>query len=183
MVFEDETLGFHGFSQKLYLHLGSAYSKFHKMDPLCKLGFLCSEILLEGYRDVLTADPFLSGVVLANASSSFDTDLKYHRLKQESGPSPAVFLYTLPNVVIGEICIRHGLKGENIFFIDDQYNIDQQVDYINLILDESIVKFCIGGWVEFLDDHYDGFLYLTTKQDAKGLAPLNSKSIEQFYKH
>ena len=48
-------------------------------------------------------------LVLSNANASLDVDLKYAKTMQ-TGASPALFVYTLPNIVIGEISIRIILK-------------------------------------------------------------------------
>jgi 3-oxoacyl-[acyl-carrier-protein] synthase-1 len=34
-------------------------------------------------------------------------------------PSPALFVYTLPNIVTGEIAIRHHIQGETSFYVLD----------------------------------------------------------------
>lgn len=151
------------------------------MDNLSRLGFLCAELLLDGFRDIIKQDPYSSAIVLANANGSLDTDLKYHRTRLSLGPSPAIFVYTLPNIVMGEICIRHGIKGENIFFLDQAYDIASQVEYVNLLLDDSIATHCIAGWVDLLGNSYDGFLYLTKKGEATGFSPLEPRTIEQYY--
>ena len=97
------------------------------MDNLCKLGWLCSEILLKkdsGEPNVdqqkLLQDVPAESVclLLCNANSSLDTDLRYFDTISQMA-SPALFVYTLPNIVIGEICIRNGFQGENMFLIRD----------------------------------------------------------------
>lgn len=84
------------------------------MDDLCKLGYVAAEYLLEGK----TFAPLEMGMLLANAASSLHTDIRHQQLIDREGDqaaSPAVFVYTLPNVVSGEICIRHKIQGENTF--------------------------------------------------------------------
>ena len=70
------------------------YPKFFKMDPLCKLGFLASEILLrdEPERFVPRHD---RAVVLFNRSGSFASDSLYQHTIADAAnyyPSPAVFV-------------------------------------------------------------------------------------------
>ncbi len=62
-----------------------------------------------------------TGIILSNANGSLDVDLKYAKTMQ-AGASPALFVYTLPNIVIGEISIRHKIKGENAFFVFKDFN-------------------------------------------------------------
>lgn len=153
----------------VYQGLDLSYPKFHKMDNLSKLGWLTAEILLqytlinEQYK---TEDV---GLVLANANSSLDNDLKFHHSDIEVR-SPSVFVYTLPNIVIGEICIRHGFKGEHIFFIQDKFDAAFIYRQVNYLMDQDILEACICGWVDVLGEEYKAALYLVEKKN-------NGKSI------
>ena len=106
---------------EIYAHFEIAYPKFHKMDMLCKLGFLATEILLSGTDHQKKYGETETGLVLSNTHASLDVDLKYAKTIQ-TGASPALFVYTLPNIVIGEIAIRHHFKGENAFFVFKQFD-------------------------------------------------------------
>jgi len=90
------------FAKGLYRFMNLKYPKFHKMDELCKLGFLASEILLDSNTEVGED----TALVFSNRASSLDTDRK-HQLsikdRKDFYPSPAVFVYTLPNIIMGEI--------------------------------------------------------------------------------
>ncbi len=48
LLYESTTGDFTEFASRLYKHSGISYPKFHKMDNLCKLGFLSAEQLLNG---------------------------------------------------------------------------------------------------------------------------------------
>ena len=114
-VFENKDGSPAEFLLSVYRHFEINYPKFYKMDGLSKLGWLTTEVLL---KDSLLNSKYLPeaiGVVLSNTNSSLDTDIKYYKSIKEI-PSPSLFVYTLPNIVIGEICIRHNFKGENAFF-------------------------------------------------------------------
>ena len=98
---------FESFSGELFKFLGAPYPKFFKMDLLSKLGFLTAEILL---MDDPIAEKDKTGIFIANSSSSLETDRKFHEtMKNPSNyyPSPSLFVYTLPNILMGEISIRH----------------------------------------------------------------------------
>ena len=103
------------FFTELYTLSGANYPKFYKMDAQSKLAFLCAEFLLKD-NTVKDTTPFDWSVVLSCANSSNDTDIKYWENARQA-PSPAAFVYTLPNVMLGEICIRHGFKREYSCFI------------------------------------------------------------------
>lgn len=147
------------FADKLYRDGQSGYSKFHKMDRLSKLGFLGAELLLSGKDLANRYDPYAVGVILSNANASLDTDIRHQKQLETGFPSPAIFVYTLPNIVIGEICIRHGIQGENTFFIQPEFDPESQVSYIDHLLKNQVISACIGGWVECVGEDYDCFLY------------------------
>ncbi len=134
------------FGRNLYKHLGRSYPKFYKMSPLCQLGFLSSEILLTD-QDLSGLDPEKVSLVLANSSSSLHTDRIYQE-SIEKKPSPAIFVYTLPNIVIGEICIRNGFRGEGIFFIQESFDKEFIFDHAEAQLTSGQAVFCLAGWIE-----------------------------------
>jgi hypothetical protein len=147
------------FLDSLYAHFEIAYPKFHKMDSLCKLGFLAAEILLKDRAPENKLSETGTGLVLSNANASLDVDLKYSKTIQ-AGASPALFVYTLPNIVIGEISIRHRFKGENAFFVFKQFDGNFMTEYVNGLFENNLIKSCICGWVDILQEEYRAMLYL-----------------------
>jgi hypothetical protein len=147
----------------LYRSLGPDYPKFYKMDQLSKLGWLSSEILLRDNKILSTMQPEDIGIVLTNANSSLDTDIKYLDTVTDI-PSPAVFVYTLPNIMIGEISIRNKFKGENAFFIFDRFDADFLELYVGELLDTGVSKACICGWVDVLEEDYMACLFLVARE-------------------
>ncbi len=181
IILQGNNSSFDDFADEAYRTLGIAYPKFHKMDALSKLGFITSEALLHDIRLHEKAGADKIGLVLSNKSSSLDTDMKYYSMLEKGIASPAVFVYTLPNILIGEICIRNKIKGESVFFISDYYNINQQVEYIRMLLQTGVVEVCIGGWVELFGNSYDSFLYLVTKEDADCLGEFSEQTLSKMY--
>lgn len=162
VVFTNDSADVAGFLTSIYKWLDTGYARFYKMDSLSKLGWLASEILLKTdfIKDQYQAEEI--GIVLANANSSLDTDIKYEASIQDI-PSPSVFVYTLPNIMTGEICIRNHFKGENAFFITEEFNAVFMQQYVNNLLDNGILQTCICGWVELLENDYKVALYLVEK--------------------
>jgi hypothetical protein len=145
------------------------YAKFFKMDMLCKLAFVASEYLLQQEGLIVETERSRTGIVLSNRASSLDTDRVHaSSIKDKANyfPSPAVFVYTLPNIMIGEISIRHKLTGENSFFVTPEFDAELISSYINQLLDEGLVTSCIGGWVELDGTSYEAFLYLATPESV-----------------
>jgi len=176
VVFEGMETDIPGFLLSVYQHLGIKYPKFYKMDNLAKLGWLAAEVLLKDF-DKEKYQPTDIGVVLTNASSSLDTDKRYYDSVQEIA-SPALFVYTLPNIIIGEICIRHYFKGENAFYIFDRFNADFISRYVSILLETGQLKACICGWVELLGDEYKAVLFLIEKD---GVMPFKTENINKIY--
>ncbi len=182
-LFDKTTVNPQGFLLSVYQHLNINYAKFYKMDNLSKLGWLASEILLKDESIINEYKPQDVGIVLSNSNSSLDTDIKYLHSVQDFA-SPALFVYTLPNIVTGEICIRNNFKGENAFFIFDSFDAAFIQQYVNHLLDNNILQLCICGWVEFLKDSYKAVLFLTAKTEiSTGLLFTKENMDDIFNKH
>jgi len=150
---------FNLFAKQVYKHYLIEYLKFFKMSQMCKLGFLASEILLKGIN-LSDVDSEMVSIILANSSSSLHSDIAYQSTI-ESIPSPSSFVYTLPNILIGEICIRHGIKGEGSFFIQDRFEKDFIFDYVLNLFKARKSTISIAGWVDIdMDGNYIAYLYL-----------------------
>lgn len=146
-----------------YKHLKIDYPKFFKMDRLSKLAFLAAEVLL-GHPITSTENRDMA-IVLSNRASSLDTDRKYQdSISDEHNfyPSPAVFVYTLPNICVGEISIRHKLRSENSFFIFEAFNPGFLKDYSESLLHADKAGEVLCGWVDVDKDRYEAFLYLVS---------------------
>ncbi|HMU10409.1 MAG TPA: hypothetical protein PKC54_10410 [Ferruginibacter sp.] len=179
-VFEDRDSVPSGFLISAYRRFDLQYPRFYKMDTIGKLGWLANEILLnESFnKGKYRADEV--GVVLSNASSSLDTDIKYYETVQTI-PSPALFVYTLPNIVIGEISIRHGFKGENAFFIFDDFDAGFIEQYVSGLVNNNILQACICGWVEWLDEKYKAALFLVEKDKTKDSVIFTVENLNKIY--
>jgi hypothetical protein len=159
MVYECKDGGIETFLEGAYDFLKINYTKFYKMDRLSKLGFLAAEVLLSN-GSIKSYEPGNRNIILANSNASLDSDLKFAK----SFSSPAVFVYTLPNIVAGEICIRHGIKGETAFFISEKFDAGLMTSYVDSVmvkvLPPGAKPCCVGGWIDLLDEQHDVFLYL-----------------------
>ena len=170
-VFKNQKLIFeqhenaNAFLEEIYSRFGITYSKFHKMDQLCKLGFLSAELLLSGKNIGEKYNEADIGIVLSNSHGSLDVDLRYAKTIK-SGASPALFVYTLPNIVIGEISIRHRIKGENAFFVFKNFDGNFITEYVNNIFENSQTKCCICGWVDYFQEDYRALLMLVEADNS-----------------
>ena len=165
-VTDAEKSEFGAFMKSIYKQYDVKYPKYFKMDNLCKVAFIASEIVLKGNEHIKELDSTKVGVILQNSHSSIDTDTKYNNtIKDKSNyfPSPAVFVYTLPNVMIGEICIRNKFQGENTCFIAKQFNPEFVTGYVSELLDSGKIDACITGWADYIDGEYSAMIFLVEK--------------------
>lgn len=180
-VFVGPADSFTAFARAAFRALGVEYPKFHKMDNLAKLGFLAAEHLLAGQDFRAAGTGSRVGIILANATSSLDTDLRHEAQLRQGLASPALFVYTLPNIVVGELCIRHGIKGESLLFVAENYDATTQVAYVaNLFAHQRIDK-CLGGWIDFFDEDYRAFFYLVGPSLEPALADYTAAHVEALF--
>jgi hypothetical protein len=185
-IFKIEPTSFADFSKQAYRNFEINYPKFFKMDSLSKLAFLGAELLLKSETDPNDSELAKqtennTALLLANKSSSLDTDVKYQESisdKENYYPSPAVFVYTLPNICLGEISIRHQLKSENSFFIFDAFNPEFMTSYANTLLHTNKAEKVLCGWVEFFNEEYKAFLCLIGKDENH---KYQNETIETLY--
>lgn len=179
LVYSDEVEVFSEFSKSAYRFLEMSYPKFFKMDNLSKLALLASEMLLKEEESEETDKNI--ALVFSNRASSLDTDRKHQKSienKDEYFPSPAVFVYTLPNICMGEISIRHKLHSENSFFIFARFNSEHLQLYANSLLQNGKAEKVLSGWIDFDENNYEAFLYLV---EEEGEIEHNVEEINRLY--
>ncbi len=152
-------LALSGWLKQAYQHLGMEYPKFHKMDVLSKAVLLAAEWISHTIPLSDTNPP----LVFSNYSSSIVSDTKHATgIFHPENPiaSPATFVYTLPNIAMGEVSIRHQLHNEHIFFIFERFMPEFLAPYVMGMFGRDEVRHILAGWVEVgLDDTCDVFLY------------------------
>lgn len=129
---------------ELYRRYVGDYPKFFKMDTLCRLGFIAAEILLK--QSAISIQP--SAVILANRTASIKNDTDYLATISDGNyyPSPSLFVYTLPNIVTGEIAIRHHIQGETSFYILDKPEDLEPI--LRSTFNNQHSTSALAGWVE-----------------------------------
>jgi hypothetical protein len=180
VVFEKPDISASDFLAAAYQHFEIAYPKFFKMDMLCQTGFIASELLLRGKE--LQGLPEETGIIISCANSSLDTDLRYEA-SLETNASPALFVYTLPNILIGELSIRHRIKGESACFVFDIFDAAFQADYINGLLETGKIKSCVSGWADYYDGTAEAFFYLADPTGQHSLKHDSTTLNKLFAKH
>ena len=135
------------------------------MDGLCRLGFVASELLLQVEKTTNKLDNIFDkerAIMLFNRSSSISSDKRYLSSisdKDNYFPSPSVFVYTLPNIVTGEIAIRNNYHGETSFYILPGKDEEQMQTIIETAFVDKKTKSLLTGWVDYEDSkHFEADL-------------------------
>ncbi|MBP5570085.1 MAG: 3-oxoacyl-ACP synthase, partial [Prevotella sp.] len=144
------------------------YPKFYKMDSLSRLGFVASELLLEAegrHPDATSSD---RAVVLFNHSSSVQADKAFQASIQDPAdyfPSPAAFVYTLPNIVAGEISIRNHYQGETSFYVLPAKDERMMEQVVGATFNDEHIQSVLGGWLDYQDDtRFEADLFIVENQ-------------------
>ena len=166
----DKEVTQNGLLTALYKQIIGNYPKYYKMDGLCRLGFVASELLLKAERDEGSFTEDINktrAIIFFNRSSSIASDKKYLASiveKDNYFPSPSVFVYTLPNIVTGEIAIRNGYHGETSFYILPHKNELLMQDIIETTFMDEQTTSILTGWLDYEDsEHFEADLYIAYK--------------------
>lgn len=147
-------------------HVGD-YSKFFKMDTLSKLGFVASELLLQAEGAPRFEPREDRAVVFFNRNASLQADTVYQTTIQDPEnffPSPAAFVYTLPNIVTGEIAIRNKYYGETSFIVLEAYNENVVMQQLKNVFQDPMTKSILGGWLDCTDENlFEAKLFIINK--------------------
>ena len=163
IIQEVQTININTFLKEMYYELELDYPKFFKMDNLCKLGIIGTEFLVRKNQELLK-NKHKIGIILQNKSSSLDSDIKHQEGIENNTVSPAVFVYTLPNIVIGEISIKHKWKSEGVFFVNNKIDYELLSQYSNILLKEGRTGLNLIGWIDVLNNQYVLKLCVVDKQ-------------------
>ena len=149
----------------IYKQWANDYPKFYKMDCLSRLAFVAGELLTKataGQPSMALADS--TAIVFVGNSGSLASDIKYQDTIRQADnffPSPAHFVYTLPNIATGELAIRHNVYGETAFFIASQPDEAQIHTLLQTAVMDGEATHVLGGWLEYeADDHFEAQIAL-----------------------
>lgn len=155
---------------ELYKEQVGDYPKFYKMDPLSKAGFVASELLLKAEKADRTEWGESRAVVLFNATSSLADDKKYQETidnPEDFYPSPSFFVYTLPNVLTGEIAIRNRYYGESNFMVLDKADADTMAAAIAYAFQDEATESVLTGWADCEgENNFDVRLFIADRAMA-----------------
>ncbi len=150
------------------------WPKFFKMDGLSKLGFLCSELLLREEGETRLGEGEYRtdrAVLLFGRTSSLSADRNYQQTiddPQNYFPSPALFVYTLPNIVTGEISIRNHYRGETTFHVLEGPDAALMASLIFDAFQDDVTDSVLFGWLDSAStDDFKGFTALARRGESQ----------------
>lgn len=165
---EQEGQEHHSLLTSLYKQMIGNYPKFYKMDGLSRLGFVASEILLNAEKGETDKE---RAIIFFNHSSSIASDRNYKESindKDNYFPSPSIFVYTLPNIVTGEIAIRNHFHGETSFFILPDKDERLMEEILQASCRDAQSKSFLTGWIDYEDErHFEADLKIKKMRNYK----------------
>ena len=178
---EQEGKEHHSLLTSLYKQMIGNYPKFYKMDGLSRLGFVASEILLnaekeeekklEERKEEGKKNLEERAIIFFNHSSSIASDRNYKESikdKDNYFPSPSIFVYTLPNIVTGEIAIRNHFQGETSFFILPDKDERLMEEILQASCRDAQSKSFLTGWIDYEDErHFEADLKIKKMRNNK----------------
>ena len=133
----------------IYRNMLDDCPRFYKMDVFNRLVYVASQLLVKEESPEDRDD--YRAVVLFNGASTVVADRKHIATVSGSEgffPSPSVALFTLPNIVTGEIAISNGYKGETSLYILDRRNSPLMEQIVEATFAGSEARSMMTGWVD-----------------------------------
>ena len=163
----------------LYRERVGDYPKFFKMDLSSKLGFLLTEMLVGGDPDRF--EPLDDRAVLMMGRwGCLSNDRRYEQTVLEF-PSPALFVYTLPNVVTGEIAIRNKYRGETSAYVLDGPDFREIAALVRQAFSDRATRSAICGWLDARsEDDFAGYAVLVEADDNEDKLMIMTDLIEEI---
>ena len=168
---------------EFYRSLKIDYPKFFKMDGLSKLGFLASEMIFENEENRFIEREDIA-IICFNCSSSLEIDMQYQETIRDNEnyfPSPSLFVYTLPNIVTGEIAIRNKFFGETSFYICKNFDEQQILRTVKNAFIDNTINTVLTAWIEYFNGKIEVFMFLVDKVSKENIT-FAEKNLKKLFK-
>lgn len=169
--------------KQLYkLAFEEGYPKFFKMDRPSKLAVVAVELLKQADPTITERTDDEIAVIAASTNSSADTDIAFKdSYTNDVAPSPALFVYTLPNILIGEIAIRNKWYGENLCLVMPEMDAERMYQQVELQLANGS-EACLLAWVNVMDDQLEAFCCFVARTGTDQLnLPFTTSTLNNLY--
>lgn len=175
LLFRSEEEGSLNICTDIYRMTGMGYAKFFKMDLLSKVAFMAASLVLP--KEV-AADKNKVAVVLSSVSGCLDVDKKFDESRAAIA-SPGLFVYTLPNIMLGEICIANGFKGEQMCSLSSGADADWFEFYVTDLFQKRGAEAVLCGHVEATETGITAALLWVTQQPSS--LSFNQQNLERIF--
>ncbi len=145
-----------GLITNLYKSLSGDYPRFFKMDMLSRLGFVATRLLLGDPAEETPGSGEERALAFFNRSASVAADRNFLRRMSETGEeysSPALFVYTLPNIVTGETAMYRHWHGETAFYILPEKDEGVMDNILRTLFLDGAVETVTGGWLDYAGEN------------------------------
>ena len=85
--------------------------------------------------------------------------------------------------MIGEISIRHGIKGESAFFLSPSFDPLLLAGYTRLLLQQHTANAAIVGWVDLLGDDYKAALFLIERTKSSDVPEFTPETMHAIFQN
>jgi 3-oxoacyl-[acyl-carrier-protein] synthase-1 len=83
-------------------------------------------------------------------------------------PSPALFVYTLPNIVTGEIAIRNKYAGETSAFVMEKFDPELFVRTVEEAFQDRETREAVVGWIDCRsEEDFEAFAFLVGRENGQ----------------
>jgi hypothetical protein len=152
-----------------------SYPKFFKMDMLSKVAFVAASIVLP---EPITANSNHVAVVISSKSGCLEVDKKFDESRADIA-SPALFVYTLPNIMLGEICIAKGFKGEQMCTLSPEPDAAWLAFYVNDLLQNRGTEAVLCGHAEATEHGIEAVLVWVNKEPSA--LPFHQQNLKTIF--
>lgn len=155
----------------IYRSMGINYPKFFKMDRMSKAGFLAAEIAFKQVGILPDVPKKEFSIVLVNSTSSTVDDVEFQKSINNNAyfPSPALFVYTLSNVVCGEIAIRNKILGETSFYVQKEFDAFFLTQAVQWAFADNTINYVLCGWTECFSGDRICHMMIVARDNYEGL--------------
>jgi 3-oxoacyl-[acyl-carrier-protein] synthase II len=97
-----------------------------------------------------------TGLVIESQTGCIECDLRYAKLLKTGLVHSAIFPYTLPSTCLGDITLRHGLRGPSLSLSIEPGQEGEALREASRLLEAGDCDFVLVGVVEGLDESLPG---------------------------
>jgi hypothetical protein len=156
---------------------GTPFPEFRRLDILSRMFVIATEAC--GLPELLDEETRVdTAIILASSTGCLAADVRFEQsLRTPKGIQPAVFPYTLPSTCLGEVAIRHRLRGPTLCLSVLPGQENGAVTAAERLLadrEAAAALVLLGDWVPADKTRVAALLLTAGDPDTPGLAALGA---------